>query len=355
MQRFVLFLLGLWSCVNVRAEFAIHDGDTVVFLGDSITAARQYGKIMENYTLLRFPDRKVRFINAGHGGETAKGSLARLDEAVFDQGATLLTVAYGVNDIGWGVRADEAHKQEYLSAITEIVNRCKQHGVRVYICSAAITAEDPDKAEKGFLQQMCDEGMALAKTNGAGAIDVQRAMRRIQRRVLAANAKESDKSKHTKLHVDDGIHLNDLGQMAMAYAILKGLDAPADVSSATLDAKAAKVLATDGCKISDITNSAGELSFVRLDEHLPLNLSPLWMLQGMFIPISDELPLHSDRERPLRRSLRNHSGRQIAWKMDCYRAESRHQHRIRHSRPVATWWTLGCAGPRDKDTYRHPR
>ena len=48
-------------------DFALRDGDTVVFLGDSITAARTYGKIVENYTLLRFPDRKVRFVNAGVG------------------------------------------------------------------------------------------------------------------------------------------------------------------------------------------------------------------------------------------------------------------------------------------------
>src|SRR4051794_30680476 len=46
------------------ADFALRDGDTVVFLGDSITAARTYGRIVENYTLLRFPGRKVHFLNA---------------------------------------------------------------------------------------------------------------------------------------------------------------------------------------------------------------------------------------------------------------------------------------------------
>ena len=91
---------------TANADFAIRDGDTVVFLGDSITAARQYGKLIEQFTLLRFPERKVRFINAGKGGDTMKGSLARLEEAVFDQGATLVTVAFGVNDIGWGAKAD---------------------------------------------------------------------------------------------------------------------------------------------------------------------------------------------------------------------------------------------------------
>jgi hypothetical protein len=31
------------------------------------------------------------------------------------------------------------------------------------------------------------------------------------------------------------------------------------------------------------------VAFTRLDERLPLNLAPLWMLNGLYIPISDEL------------------------------------------------------------------
>ena len=78
------------DCRQEFADFAIRDGDTVVFLGDSITAARQYGKVIEDYTLLRFPNRKVKFVNAGKGGETARGSLDRLDASVFGRGATLV-------------------------------------------------------------------------------------------------------------------------------------------------------------------------------------------------------------------------------------------------------------------------
>jgi lysophospholipase L1-like esterase len=285
-----LFLaLGLFPVKSFGAGFAIRDGDTVVFLGDSITAARQYGKVIENYTLLRFPERKVKFVNAGKGGETAKGSLDRLEQAVFAEGATLVTVAYGVNDIGWGMKADAAHKAEYLEGIGKLVERCQQRGVRVFICSAAITAEEPARAEIGFLQKMCDEGLTLAKTKGAGVIDVQRTMREVQRRVLAANAKQPDKSKHTKLHADDGVHLNELGQMAMAFAILKGLGAPAEVSSATLHAGKGTVLASEGCQVNDLKWSGDELSFNRQDERLPLNLQPLWTLHGMFIPFSGEL------------------------------------------------------------------
>jgi lysophospholipase L1-like esterase len=123
----------------VPSDFAIRDGDTVVFLGDSITAARTYGKIIENYTLLRFPARKVRFVNAGWGGDTAAGGLKRLDRDVFAHGATLVTVAYGINDIGWGGKADEEHRNLYLAGIRGIVDACAKRNVRVFpvACSSS--------------------------------------------------------------------------------------------------------------------------------------------------------------------------------------------------------------------------
>jgi lysophospholipase L1-like esterase len=275
---------------RAHGDFALRDGDTVVFLGDSITAARTYGKIIENYTLLRFPDRKVRFINAGWGGDTAAGGLKRLDRDVLDRGATVLIVAYGINDIGWGLKADAEHKRIYLDAIRGIIEKCKVRGVRVYIGSAAITAEHPDVAERGFLQTMCDEGMALARSMGEHDIDIQRTMRKIQWTVLKANASTPAKDRAT-LHAVDGIHLSDLGQLAMAFAILKGLGAPAEVSAASIDASSPKVVATSSSRVTKLAGSAtdGRLEFDRLDDGLPVNFGIFGALQFRYVPIPDEL------------------------------------------------------------------
>src|SRR5689334_13631548 len=128
MRIALVVLLLLAAARGAAADFALKDGDTVVFLGDSITAARTYGKIVENYTLLRFPDRKVRFVNAGWGGDTAAGGLKRLERDVFAHHPTVLTVAYGVNDIGWGARADAEHKQAYLDGVRGIVEACRKRG-----------------------------------------------------------------------------------------------------------------------------------------------------------------------------------------------------------------------------------
>jgi lysophospholipase L1-like esterase len=296
MTKYLIVVLSLFlmagQSLTAATDFALRDGDTVVFLGDSITAARGYGKVIENYTLLRYPQRKVRFLNAGHGGDTAEGGLKRLDRDVFSRGATVLTVAYGINDIGWGMKADAEHKQRYLDSIRGIVEQCRQHGVRAFICSPAITAEDPKRSETGFLQKMSDEGLALAKSLGAGTIDVQRGMRDIQRRIWAANTRETDPKEKTSLHAEDGIHLNDLGHLAMAYAMLKGLGAPAEVSSVILDARETAQVQAEGCHITDVQWRDGGLTFVRLDEGLPLNLGILGVLQFRFIPIPDQLNLY---------------------------------------------------------------
>jgi len=270
-------------------EFALRDGDTVAFLGDSITAARGYTKIVEHYCLMRFPERRMRFVNAGKGGGTASGAVARLEHDVFKKGATVLTVAFGINDIGWGMKATPENRQRYLDGIRAIIEACQAKKIRVFICSPAITAEAPDSAETGFLQKMTDEGLTLARSSGAGTIDLQRGMREVQRRILEANASETNIAKRTRLHVDDGVHLNDLGQLTMAFAMLKGLDAPGDISAVTIDAARGQVLSSSGCSISRASRLPDGVAFTRLDRGLPLNLGILSSLNYRWIPLPEGL------------------------------------------------------------------
>lgn len=291
MPRLVLFILACsYSAAALLADdFALRDGDKLVFLGDSITAARGYSKHVEQYTILRYPDRKVRFLNAGQGGDTAFGCLQRLDRDVIEQGATVVTVAFGINDIGWGTKADDEHRHRYLAGIRGIVERCQRRGIRVFICSPAITAESPDTAEKEYLQRMADEGMALAKSLGASTIDLSRGMREVQRRVLRTNAGEKDSTKHVRLHAADGVHLNDLGQLAMGYAMIKGLGGSTEVSAVHVDALAATVVAASGCAVTDLRAGPTAVSFRRLDDGLPWSFGILGALQYRWIPLPEGL------------------------------------------------------------------
>ncbi|HTL29787.1 MAG TPA: hypothetical protein VL282_11215, partial [Tepidisphaeraceae bacterium] len=101
--------------------------------------------------------------------------------------------------------------------------------------------------------------------------------------------------KKETLHASDGIHLNDLGETAMAFAILKGLHASAEVSSATIDTAPAKLgqpptVSSTACAISAVTMSSdGVLEFDRLDEGAPLNFGLFGAFKFRFIPIPDQL------------------------------------------------------------------
>ena len=93
----------------------------------------------------------------------------------------------------------------------------------------------------------------------------------------------------TRLHTGDGVHLNDLGQLAMAFVILKGLGAPSEVSSVTLDVKTKEVLETKGCRISKVSGDHTRFEFTRLDQGLPLNNGLFFGLNFRFVPIPREL------------------------------------------------------------------
>jgi hypothetical protein len=136
---------------------------------------------------------------------------------------------------------------------------------------------------------MCDEGMVLSRSLGGGAIDVQRTMRECQKKVWVANEKTTNTKERSSLHAEDGVHLNDYGQIAMAFAILKGFGAPAEVSSATIDGGQGCVIASDGCSISRVKKTGPALEFTRLDKGLPLNLGLIGVLSYRFVPIPDEL------------------------------------------------------------------
>jgi lysophospholipase L1-like esterase len=101
------FVLGVQLLSSARAEeapgFHLHDGDTVVFFGDSITNQRLYTVFTETYVLTRFPRMRVAFVHSGWSGDRVTGGFGgpidlRLDRDVFAYGATVITIMLGMND-----------------------------------------------------------------------------------------------------------------------------------------------------------------------------------------------------------------------------------------------------------------
>src|SRR5271165_359861 len=90
------------SCV-AQTPYALHDGDRVVWYGDSITDNSPYCIDVEAYTVLHFPKLNVRFYNAGVGGDRVTGGwMGPIDERMtrdlFSRRPTVITSMLGMND-----------------------------------------------------------------------------------------------------------------------------------------------------------------------------------------------------------------------------------------------------------------
>src|SRR5580698_1028544 len=99
----LLFAVCLWTAATKGSDFYLHDGDTVVFYGDSITNQRMYTVYAEAYVLTRFPQLHVRFIHSGFAGDRVSGGAGgtidqRLEHDVFAYHPTVVTVMLGMND-----------------------------------------------------------------------------------------------------------------------------------------------------------------------------------------------------------------------------------------------------------------
>jgi len=100
----ILLLGALFSGTALAQDgFALHDGDRVVFYGDSITDQRLYTTFAETYVLTRFPKLNITFIHSGWGGDRVSGGAAgpidaRLWRDVLPYNPTVLTIMLGMND-----------------------------------------------------------------------------------------------------------------------------------------------------------------------------------------------------------------------------------------------------------------
>src|SRR6266699_3106142 len=132
------FCLVAFIALQARAEnFALKDGDRVVFYGDSITDQRLYTTFTETYVLTRFPRMRVSFVHSGWGGDRVSGGAGgpidvRLQRDVIAYKPTVLTIMLGMNDGSYRAFNPDIF-QRYASGLESIVMNVKSAlpGIRI--------------------------------------------------------------------------------------------------------------------------------------------------------------------------------------------------------------------------------
>jgi lysophospholipase L1-like esterase len=262
-----------------KDSFALHDGDVIVFYGDSITEQRLYTADIENFLLTRYPGRKVQFVNSGVGGDKVSGGWAgpvdmRLARDVFAYRPTVITIMLGMNDgyyRPWDDGIFSTYTDGYRHIVDQILKELPQ--ARLTLLSPSPYDEVTRVAEftPGYNTALIRFGDFLAKLaeeKHAQLADLNLPVVEALTKVKASDAPLSIALIRDRVHPGDAIH------WVMAGAVLKVWGADPVVTSTAIDFATAKVSASVNTAITKLTRTKTELTWTQTDSALPLPLPP---------------------------------------------------------------------------------
>jgi hypothetical protein len=306
-----LLLLLAQAFGLAAADFQIHDGDRVVFLGDSITEQRLYTTYIEAYALTRYPKWKLTFRNVGWGGDTSwlrqrahpdEKALFAADETrqqemveasvgsglkrdVLPLKPTFVTVKFGMNDHSYQAFREDIFKA-YVRSQAEIAKVLEANGARVAFLTPQPIEDkrpDPDKDVRNeSLRRFSDGLKEVAAKTGASFVDQFDPY-------MTMLLRERPNKPEGFVGGGDAVHPGPIGQTVMAWAILKGLGAQPVVSRAEIDAKAGKVSGASGCRVENLKAANGGVSFERVDDALPMPIDPRAEAALKLAPVLEDL------------------------------------------------------------------
>ena len=111
------------------SKMELESGDSIVFLGDSITHQCLYTQYVEDFFYTRYPRMRLKFHNAGVGGAKAWDALARFDRDVAAYKPKYVTILLGMND-GQYQPFNEEIFQTYYHDMKELITKIEAIGAK---------------------------------------------------------------------------------------------------------------------------------------------------------------------------------------------------------------------------------
>lgn len=215
---------ALWcgSVFPAQAEILVKDGQTVAFMGDSITAGgwgSPGGYVRLIIAGLEANGVKVTPVPAGISGHKSDQMLARLKKDALDKKPDWMTLSCGVNDVWHGARGIPL--DQYKTNISTILDQCQANGTKVVVLTATVIGEELETENNKKLETYNDFLRALAKERKAPLADLYTQF------ATYLKAHPNTTGKPGRALTSDGVHMAPAGDQLMARGVLQafGLEA----------------------------------------------------------------------------------------------------------------------------------
>ena len=254
-------------------KIELEDGDTMVFLGDSITHQCLYTQYVEDYFYTRYPGKRIHFHNAGVGGDRAIDALVRFDRDVALLKPKYVTILLVMND-GRYTKFEQEIFETYEKDMTTLLERLSDIGAQAVPMTPTMfdsraarmrgknaSREVRNTYYNGVLAYYGSWLREQAQQQGLGFVDMYSPLNSL---TIQARKKEPNFTM-----IADAVHPGAAGQAVMAFAVLNDMHLNRSVSAITATKSKAgwKVTGANG-EVSNVKDG-GDLEFQFLANSLP--------------------------------------------------------------------------------------
>ncbi len=261
---------------TVLDHLDLKDGDTLVFLGDSITHQCLYTQYVEDFFYTRYPKTRLHFHNAGVGGDRASDALLRFDEDVAAYKPKYVTILLGMNDGGYK-GFDQATFDTYSAGMTTILDKIAALGATAVPMTPTMfdsrakrakndNAEPRNSLYNGVLALYGAWLRDQAEQRGLGYVNMWTPLNDL---TLAQRKKNA-----AFTMIGDGVHPGAAGQCVMAVAVLNDLAPKSSVSQIVIEEKDGTLAASATGGVIEGFSAGEKISFTFNATRLPWVLPP---------------------------------------------------------------------------------
>lgn len=292
MKRFILALAisALAAPVFAAGKISspvLKQGDSVAFVGDSITHGGYAVEHIMLYYITRYPDMRVKFLNLGIGGDSAGGLLRRMDSEILKSRPDVSFLMIGMNDCNRGLYAPDSKlssaerekriaetDRRYAENLEKVVDALSKNSRTLVLFTPSIydqTADMKTPADAGVNDALKRYGEAGAKIAASRknvmVADIWSALQGVNE-IL----QKSDPS--ATIIGPDRVHPSSAGGFVMAHKYLSDAGENPVVSKVCIVAgENPRAAILENCDISELKASGGGVSFKLLEFALPAVLS----------------------------------------------------------------------------------